>query len=362
MARSKIRQKQDAERERIARYDAQLRAPRARTGLDLDAIARSILAGLKQRAIRDMRDWVPRIKSKDPGKIALAYARRAYALYPAPPHLERVWLGGEDLEATEQLRRKRWYVEVVQGRSLYKTVTRGFLTKRETHVFLNPPVQFGFTEALWHAVARSYTDDFGTVLRVARSKVARQEVTPFWRDAARFFAVSSAPLDEIDDLCDYFEARRARDAGYSLSGRTLGSLRNQMAEWHRDLMRARRIGGGSWPGAGLPDWCWKDDNHAPPHKQVTWTVKQIKTGNDLAEEGARMRHCVAFYKQRCMRGSCSIWSLRRKTRAKEERVLTLEMNAANDIVQVRGFANRLANPDELRILGRWASENGIRRF
>ena len=150
MARSTIQQRHDAERERIARYDAILKQPRAPTALDIDDIIRSVVAGRNGCAVRDPAGWRPRIKSKDAGKIALSVARHVFAVYPVAAHLERIWLGGERLDPREIERRKVWYVEVAQGRSLYKTCTKDILTKRETHHFVNPASGLSFCEAVWY--------------------------------------------------------------------------------------------------------------------------------------------------------------------------------------------------------------------
>lgn len=359
MARSRIQQRQEAERARAAAYDATLRKPRAETRLDTGAIARVVVSGLRERMLRDPATWPGRIKSKDPGKVALAIARHAFARYPVPAHLERIWLGLDGLSPKEAGRRKLWYVDVAQGGSLYKLHTRDLLSRRETHVFLDPPARLGFEAALWHAVARTYTEDPGVALRIARSRIATKRLTPFWRDVARFFAVNPAPLNVMDDLCDFLAARHAEQAGFSLKGRTLGSVVALMEAWHRDLARIRRVGEGSWAGSPLPDWEHAIRPADAPHKAVTWSVRQIRTGRDLAEEGNRMRHCVYTYREACMSGRCSIWALRATTWEGERRHLTIELDARRRVVQIRGLANRLAKPVELDVLRRWAIAHDI---
>lgn len=132
-----------------------------------------------------------------------------------------------------------------------------------------------------------------------------------------------------------------------------------MAEWHRDLARICAVGGGSWEGSALTDWSYKIRHREHAHKDVIWTVTQIKTGRELAEAGNRMRHCVYSYKCQCMRGQSSIWSVKACTWAGKTRALTIELNARHEIVQVRGYANRPPKPDELKIVRRWATAKGI---
>jgi hypothetical protein len=40
-------------------------------------------------------------------------------------------------------------------------------------------------------------------------------------------------------------------------------------------------------------------------------------------------------------------------------MLTIELDRQHRAVQVRGFANRLARPDEQTILARWAKARGV---
>lgn len=389
MARSMIQRRQDAERARIENYEITLRV-RARqiepsTTLG-DAIA-AVRAGLSSYELRDSNDWRPRLKTRDPARLNLAAARYLFARYPVPAPLERIWLDCHGLDAAEVALRKRWYLTVAQGGSLYKTQAKDWLSRREVHAFLNPPVDLSFEAAFWLAIARSYTDDLGVALRIARSKIASAPRTrkahAFWREAARFFCVHPLPLEEIDDLCDFLSARFRADRHYSLKGRTPASLRKQMAVWHRELaqlqqmqraaqrlaalerqpgrpaMQAVTADGGRWRGAGLADWSWRPSSKEALQRKEEWLVVQLKTGTDLILESRAMHHCVSGYAYKCIAGNASIWSLRRRCEGKLEIVLTIELDPRHVAVQIRGFANRLAKPQEAVILARWAKARGV---
>lgn len=88
-------------------------------------------------------------------------------------------------------------------------------------------------------------------------------------------------------------------------------------------------------------------------------VEQLNSAADLVAESRAMRHCVWTYAAKCIGGNASIWSLRRRLPGKVERLLTIELDRQHRAVQVRGFGNRLAGPDEERILVRWAKARGI---
>lgn len=390
MARSLIRRRQEAERERIEAYCGTLRGHAARAEPrrpppDFERALAQAIAGLEGEAVREPASWNPRLKTRDPARLRLAAARHLFARFPVPAALERIWLDMEGLDAAEVRLRKRWYVVAARGGSLFRECAGTLLSRKEVHVFLGASADLGFEEAFWHAVARSHTGDAGVALRIARSKIAR---TPrgelgFWHEAARFFCANPATLAEIDDLSDYLAQCHRSDRSYSLKGRTLASLRRRMHEWHRDLAAIQRIeqarqraaarygigwhdgeaDGASWRGSPLEDWTWQPSGQ-PSGKEARATreaylVKQLRTAADLVEETRAMRHCVSTYARYCIAGHASIWSLRRLASGKAERLLTIELDPRNRAVQVRGFANRLPVPDELKVLARWARERGI---
>ena len=387
MARSMIKRRQEVERERIEAFEATLRivSSEARPAPDFAKALKEARRGFANDIVRDSASWRPKMKSRDPARLRLAAARHLFARYPVPAPLEKIWLDSDGLDDDEIRLRKRWYVFVAGGWSLYKEEARRWLTRKEVHCFLNPPGDLEFDEAIWQAVARSDTDDVGVALRIARSKIARspREQFAFWREAARFFAVNPVGLEEINDFCDFLADRHRRDASYSLTGRTLASVRRQMEEWHRDattiarieavrrraLLDARRRGehvhvsqGGRWKGSPLANWCWHPSDKTGHARREEFAMVQLLKAEDLVMESRAMQHCVWTYASKCISGRASIWSLRRHADGATKRLLTIELDSQNRTVQVRGFANRLAHADEKKILERWAKARGIRLF
>lgn len=382
MARSMIQRRQDAERERIEAYDATLRrvSAVARPAPDFEKALHEAKTGFAERAIRTCMEWRPKLKTRDSARLRLAAARHLFARYPVPSHLEQVWLDHNGLDAEEIRLRKRWYIVAAQGGSLYKAGANEWLSRKEVHWFLNPPGELDITEAFWLAIARTYTDDVGLALRIAGSKIARmsRQELAFWRQAARFFVANPTTREEIDDLCDYLQAARRRDASYGLKGRTLASLRRQMEEWHRYLAAVERIeamrrriearehrtgrapsADRTWPGSSLADWEWQPSAREAKSRGERFVVRQLKKAEELVAEGQAMHHCVSSYAAKCITGNASIWALRRMALGKAERLLTIELDRQHRAVQVRGFANRLATADEKQVLGRWAKARGI---
>jgi PcfJ-like protein len=379
MKRSTIQRRQDAERERIELCDAALRRAvrRARSTPDFRKAIEEAEHGFSGEIVRDPQSWQPQMKTRDAARLRVAAARHLFSLYPVPAFLERVWIDDTGLGADEVRLRKQWYVTAARGASLYKAGAGTWLTRKEIHAFLNPSVGLGFDEAFWEAIARSYASDAAMALRIARSKIARASrgEVDFWRGVVRFFCANPAPLEMIDDLCDYLAECRRRDPHYSLEGRTLLALTRRMHEWHHDIaaierieaMRRRARGRGAqtwaadaaWAGSVLADWEWVPSSKDAKAKGERFVVRQLKQAEDLVMESRAMHHCVATYATKCIAGAASIWSLRRCTKDRIDRLLTIEVDRHDHAVQVRGLANRLAQPDERNVLERWAKARGI---
>ena len=386
MARSLILRRQEAERTRVEAYEASLRrvSQGARPAPNFQQAIDEARRGFEADILRDAWAWWPQMKTRDDARLRLAAARYLFARYAVAEHLEQIWIDRHGLEPGEIVLRKRWYIVAAGGGSLYRAGAGEWLSRKEVHAFLNPPPGLGFDAAIWQAIARSYSNDPGVALRIARSGIAR---TPraelgFWREVVRFFCAHPATVEEMDDFRDYLEDCHRRDPEFSLKGRTLASLGRQMREWHRDLEAIARIeaarrraeaadarargqalaseasGGGSWPGAAIADWSWsttvKDRS-----KREEYVVIQLRTAADLVAETRAMHHCVASYAAKCIAGNASIWSLRRRATGNTERLLTIELDRQHRAIQVRGFANRTPRTEERKLLERWASARGI---
>ena len=385
MARSLIQRRQEAERARVEAYEASLRrvSQRERPAPNFQKAIDEAKRGFEPDILRDAWAWRPQMKTRDGARLRLAAARYLFARYPVAEHLEQIWVDCGGLGRDEIVLRKRWFIVAACGGSLYKEGAGAWLSRREVHAFLNPLGSVCFEEAIWQAIARSYSNDPGIALRIARSRIAQ---TPraelgFWREVARFFCAHPITVEEMNDFRDYLADCYRRDPEFSLKGRTLASLGRLMHEWHRDLEAIGRIeaarraeaararargralppeaaGGGSWPGAAIADWSWsptvKDRSKRQEH-----LVIQLRSAADLVAETRAMRHCVASYAPRCIAGQASIWSLRRRAAGKTERLLTIELDRQRRAIQVRGFANRTPRAEERKLLERWAKARGI---
>jgi hypothetical protein len=324
-------------------------------------------------ALRAPEDWRCRLKSRRVERRLFELVRFVFARYPVPAHLERVWIEDVADDFVDRIdapnlaagRRpdapdlRHWYITVAQGGSVYKAETRPYLSRQETHHFLNAPPEIASTkQALWYAIARAQTDSDDVAIKVARSKVANYSIaSTFWKEVARFFARYPLPTHEISDLADFLAVTKREDPAFSLRGLTLASLKRRLEDWHLALRRNSATCGGAWAGSPHPDIDYAIGEDA---NRAIWRFRQIKTGDGLFKEGQRMHHCVVTYKTLCIRGYCAIWSLTSEFPiGRVNRGVTLEVSKDGRIVQCKGFANRLPYANEATIAKRWAREHGL---
>src|ERR1700744_315829 len=306
MAQSLIQRRQEAERARVEAYKYSLRfvSQQPRPPRDFENAIHEVRRGFEDDVVRDEWPWKPQLKTRDAARLRLAAARYLFARYPVAEHLEQIWIDGAGLSTEEIMLRKRWYVVAAGGGSLYAAGAGAWLSRKEVHAFLNPLGSIGFNEAFWQAIARSYVNDPGIVVRIGRSRIAQKPRAElgFWREVARFFCAYPTTAEDMDDLHDYLADRYRQDRSFSLKGRTPTSLGRLMHKWHRDLEaiarieaarrraeaarnRARGSAAGaepvsdSWPGAAIADWSWSPSTKER-NRPEEYTVAQLRTAAD----------------------------------------------------------------------------------
>lgn len=331
-----------------------------------------------QHFLRSPAEFALRTRSSSRAKQVLEMARHLFGRFRVPRILEQAWsaylpdaptahdrgaLPRQALLTNLNLRQvdfRAWFVCVATGGSLYKLHTKTLLTKKETHTFLGAPPVLGLCQAVIYAVARCAGAPDGDAQRLARSKLAEKPFGEFWFDVVRFFCLPEhmpATVALVNDLCDYLDHRHREEPAFRLLGsaQTLPAILRRMEQWHRALARAKDLSGVTWAGVALPDHRIERPDPDHPNHTVTWDFHQITSGKELAAEGTAMRHCVFGYKNRCVNGDCSIWSLTRTDAfGGKSRRLTLEVSRYGVIVQKRGLANRAPRSDEAHLVAQWA--------
>lgn len=318
----------------------------------------------RQFFLRSEKEFILKTKSKDRTKKVKELVRYVFNKYTVPDFMSDVWTEKSNNLIRKQFDFKKWYICVATGGSLYKEITKEHLTKKETHTFLNCAHKINVEQAVVYAIAKCEGAIDGIALRIARSKINEHVLSEYWKQNIRWF-VKHTPesIAQINDLVDFLIFKKQESPNFTLmgSGFTLHSLIKKMHDWHYDLRRLKAIGEASWEGHAINNakYTFKNQHDV----EYTWHFYQIKSAKELQQEGNAQRHCVLSYKNRCISGSCSIWSLKlglvNETFNQAKRRITIELNNNGDIVQARGLANRGLKNDEKAIIQRWAKENSL---
>lgn len=320
---------------------------------------------LLEFAINDPDGFKCSSKSNNRDKKVKLLAKFLFAKYKTPKILEQVWEGPtlperpNTKKKSSAIRYRKWFVCAATGGSLYKEHLKTFLTKKEGALFVNCPFELTIDQAIVYAIAAAEGNRAGLALRIAKSKLNEKNYEDdFWKNVIRFFAQENKTpetIEKINDLVDFINAEKTANANFNIFGNgwTLSSLTKRMHDWHYQLSRAKKMGSFSWNGHDFKDFEFIRNEGELNCEH--WTLTQIKTSKELLEEGSKQHHCVYGYKDLCLNGSTSIWSLK----VNGKRKVTIEVRSNRSIVQARGFANRKTTGEEDNLINQWARANDL---
>ena len=339
------------------------------------------LEAYAKRFVRSADSFKEKTKTNNRNKRLRLLVRHVFVKYSPPKILEQAWDNldphagmCQDLRVgnrgnnnqninLQRIDFKDWYIGLAAGESFYKTRAKEWMTKQEAHWFTTCPHEVSLPQALYFAVSKATGVRDGVALRVARSKIAEKTFNDFWKETARFFSLPEnhpKSVEQLNDLVDFVDAKRTETPTFRVVGQgyTLASLLKKMKDWHYELRRLKVLGNFSWEGHAIDDGSFPQKIDG---QTFFWDFHQIKTSKELAAEGTAMHHCVFGYKQSCVSGNCSIWSLslRNPKTNESKRKITIELRNDGRIVQKRGFANRAARAEENHMISLWARENGL---
>lgn len=158
------------------------------------------------------------------------------------------------------------------------------------------------------------------------------------------------------------EVRPPPQPNLSMARRTPESLLRQVEAWHGELRIVRANDKRFWRPSGIPGFAMRTGPRDRPAEQTHWKLRELLSGQELIDDGRRLKHCVATYAVSCARGACSIWSLERRRGGEEwaEPLLTVEIDAEGVMVQARGLRNRWPTDQERGMLAAWMREAGLK--
>lgn len=311
------------------------------------------------KRIREPEEFKNKFKTNDIDKKFLYFSKHIFCKYKTPKFFDKL-LNTKDVNAEKYKEYLHWFVCLGTGGSLYKEYLKEILTKKETHVFSNcPHDDLNVQQAIVYAIAFAECNNVGIAKRLALSKLSEKNYKrEFWKNCIKFFANEERVPDSVsktNDLVDYLNYEIGQNETFNIfgSGFTLTSLNKRMIDWHHELRRVKEFGNFTWSGHDFEGFVYLRNEGKPNEER--FEIKQITSSKELLAEGKEQHHCVFSYKQSCISGRCSIWSLT----VNGKRKVTIEV-VDRKIVQAKGFANRVTRSDEDFIINKWCSLTGIR--
>ncbi|HVR20269.1 MAG TPA: PcfJ domain-containing protein [Polyangiaceae bacterium] len=322
------------------------------------------IAAYSARWVRPVEQWRP--QTTEAARQLGELVRHLFERYPTPRFFESAWRRQQasrvDWAAFD------WYVHVAGGENI-RTVP-GLpvaLSKRAAHELTVAPAELSPRRALRWAQLSA----LGARPRLARALLLRThnvdlDCDPLWVPLIGKLATEpDFDLNQIGPLVDYL-AHRLRESGeaFSLKGRSVGSLVAGMQRWHRDLALERyaRAYAQVMPGGAGSRWIALANASGLSEERgdETWELAELRSFEELYDEGRRQHHCVASYVGSCVSGWTSIWSLRILRFGSETRRVTIRVDVSRRaVVEARTLANAAIRSGELGFVRRWAEKSRL---
>jgi PcfJ-like protein len=322
--------------------------------------------------IRPFDDWEP--KSYNHERQFSSLVRHLFAKYEVPLFFDSVWFkitcNWDSLDDEED-----WFIHVGSGQNIftaYNFIKRFPMTKKMVHFFMQAPDHYSLKQAWWYGQIRALGGQPRLVDIIRETKMNNVSLTEheFCLSMIRFF-IANPMLDlaQVSPIIDYiwhqkYESHRdfiergrlgtvkPPQPNFSMTGRTVESLLIQVNRWHRQLGKEKGVPT-SWDHSkDINDFEMKEGKKC-------WSINELLSSKELANEGRQMKHCVASYAQSCARGATSIWSMSVDSDGIFEKLVTIEVRR-NEVSQVRGKNNRFVMPKELAIINRWATKENLK--
>jgi hypothetical protein len=305
--------------------------------------------------VRPLSGWTDDNSTGD--EMILSLIDYLFVTYPVPGFLYWNWLTGRNLPTTKWV---CWFVLLGQGANLHQAAehfTEWAIPKSFVrYLYQAPPDLTPLEACIWAEIHRldGSAVEFERLRRHENylwdptSKNERNlRFQSFWRDTVRWLTRHREELtDQMCQLILEWASHMFRtDQGGQFTLRHRSPRNTYEAAERFDETRKNPLNM-KWRSQGW-DWEYVDQN------ADVWLIRELTDGYQFQEEGRAMAHCVQGYTSRCWAGLDSIFSLT----VNGERRLTVQVNPTRkSIVQVRGFRDRVATPEENLILVAWQKE------
>jgi len=93
------------------------------------------------------------------------------------------------------------------------------------------------------------------------------------------------------------------------------------------------------------------------YKNSDYMIKVPETISDLIEEGFELNHCVGSYTCSIIKKTSKIFFIRKKSNPNISFV-TVELDKNNQLIQAKGFSNKLPQKEVIKFIDNWVAEIG----
>jgi hypothetical protein len=323
--------------------------------------------------LRPSESWRPVKQNSWP--LFSSLAQHLLARYPVPAFMTSAWF---EQPHGAKLPQHEWYKHLGRGDNIRTVALPLLMTKAMAHLFTQAPHHLTAIQALRWAQVRGLGGSKALARAIVGTRLGRfLENEDFWASVLHFFINhSSLDLAQVGPVVDFLQFQRFEwkegvtadgvfaklpppRPDYTMKGRTVASLLRQVEAWHQELGRHDNQPSIGWRRAPFKEFRAVEGDESLGNMRV-WTITEILTSRALFLEGQAMRHCVASYKERCLRREVSIWSMQVQTQRGQYRALTIEVDLQKKTIgQVRGKCNRMPKDNEREVVARWAANEGL---
>jgi hypothetical protein len=324
------------------------------------------LASRRFHWIRPPETWRP--TTHNVRRQFASLIRHLFARYDVPSFMDEAWERQERFGVAYNTAKvmQDWFIHIGTGHNI-RTADKLPIkfTKCMAHEFINAPEKESIFAAMRYAQVKCLggTDRLVHAINQSTLSAFHNGEEEFWESVIRFFI--AAPMfdyAQVGPLIDFIRNQKYVRIGlvgpphpnFTMKGRTIDTLMNQMEVWHRQINRSTNDPDAVWPSCEIPGF---QKVEGTDQNQRTFEIKELLSTKELRAEGKAMHHCVGSYAHSCIHKRSAIYSMTKNG----ERMVTIEVSLKDRmIVQVRRKYNALMEGLESRILSSWAAQVGMK--
>jgi len=304
--------------------------------------------------LRPVNEW--RLPSSDVKSNVDALVQHCLVQYPVPAFMVAAWT---DVRMEAE---RSWYLTLAAGGNLRSCENLPFsISKKVAHHFMQAPANVSIGGAIRYAQVRAFNGSEELALGIAQSTLQHLSYgnNEFWMPVLQFLSVHGMPVQVgLPNLIAYLANQDARDNGFSISGRSMQRLEMDALAWVAQ-QRAYHGAGLSWLPSGIALY------KAEGRNGEQWFVQELCSSKALADESARMSHCIADYDTEAADGNCVIFSLRKVGPSFQgaKSMATIEVDAHSlGISEAAGNCNSEVTGEIEEHMLAWAKQAGLKTW